>query len=92
MPKKIKYTKKELEIVKYIEKHPKSVPHLAKEISKYGEIFKENVAKRKPINLRILESDLVKIKARALHEGIPYQSLIGSVLHKYVNGDLIVRA
>lgn len=90
MPKN-KYTKKELEIVKYIEKNPKSVPHLAKEISKYKNAFKQSATKRKAISLRILESDLEKIKTKALIEGIPYQSLIGSIIHKYVNGNLLSR-
>ena len=68
---KNKYTKKELEIVKYIEKNPQSVPHLAKEISKYKNAFEQSATKRKAISLRILESDLEKIKTKALIEGIP---------------------
>ena len=89
---KNKYSKQELEIVNYIEnRKPKSVPNLAKEIDKYTKVFQENATKRKAISLRILESDLAKVKARAIIEGIPYQSLIGSVIHKYVNGGLVAR-
>ena len=41
--------------------------------------------KRKPVTLRLLENDVEKIKEEARQEGIPYQTLIGSVLHKYVS-------
>ena len=37
---------------------------------------------REKISLRIPRSDLVRIKSRALREGIPYQTLINSILHK----------
>lgn len=44
--------------------------------------------KNKNINIRVSEETLNKIKIRANHEGLPYQTLIGSILHKYVNGTL----
>jgi predicted DNA binding CopG/RHH family protein len=37
------------------------------------------------ISLRLPESDLERLKAKALREGLPYQSLIGSILHKAVS-------
>ena len=40
------------------------------------------------INIRLSSSDLQAIRTRALQEGIPYQTLISSVLHKYVSGTL----
>jgi predicted DNA binding CopG/RHH family protein len=40
------------------------------------------------INIRISEKDLLDLQKRAMHEGIPYQTLISSVLHKYVSGSL----
>jgi predicted DNA binding CopG/RHH family protein len=40
------------------------------------------------INIRISEKDLLDLQKRALREGIPYQTLIASVLHKYVSGTL----
>ncbi len=45
---------------------------------------KTNEARVK-ISLRILESDLARLKAKALREGMPYQTLIGSILHKAVS-------
>ena len=40
---------------------------------------------RVPISLRISKHNLSKLKARALREGMPYQTLINSILHKAVN-------
>ncbi len=42
--------------------------------------------KNRKINIRISENDLSAIQRKAVREGIPYQTLIGSVLHKYANG------
>ena len=44
------------------------------------------------INIRLSSGDLQAIRTRALQEGIPYQTLISSVLHKYVSGTLQERA
>lgn len=41
---------------------------------------------RTKISLRLPKSDLERLKARALREGMPYQTLIGSILHKAVSG------
>lgn len=41
------------------------------------------------INIRLSGNDLAKIKQRAAYEGIPYQTLIASVLHKYAAGHLL---
>lgn len=45
--------------------------------------------KTRNINIRITESDLIQLKQRAADEGIPYQTLVSSVLHKYL-GDRLV--
>jgi len=42
--------------------------------------------KRKAITIRLPERDLIRLKAQALRDGLPYQTLISSVLHKYVEG------
>ena len=42
--------------------------------------------KRKAITIRLLERDLFRLKAEALRDGLPYQTLISSVLHKYIEG------
>jgi len=44
--------------------------------------------KDRRVNIRLSSPDLMDIQARALEDGIPYQTLITSVLHKYVSGRL----
>jgi len=45
--------------------------------------------KTKNINIRISAYDLEKVKQRAAEEGIPYQTLISSIIHKYITGKLV---
>ena len=45
--------------------------------------------KNKNINIRLSEADLDRIRVKAEREGLPYQTLISSVLHKYVNDQLV---
>ncbi len=40
------------------------------------------------MNIRMSTTDMNKLKAKALHEGMPYQTLVSSILHKYVNNQL----
>lgn len=48
--------------------------------------------KDRRVNIRLSSSDLQDLQARALQEGMPYQTLIASVLHKYVSGRFEERA
>lgn len=41
------------------------------------------------INIRLSSRDLRAIQSRALKEGVPYQTLVSSVLHKYIDGQLV---
>ena len=52
------------------------------------EAAKATLKKNKNINIRITENDLNSIKMKAAREGLPYQTLIGSLLHKYASGYL----
>ena len=45
--------------------------------------------KDKRLNIRISERDLVEIQRKALKEGLPYQTYVSSILHKFINGSLI---
>lgn len=51
-------------------------------------IAQHSVRKDKRINIRLSGRDLAALQRRALEEGIPYQTLVSSVLHKYVSGGL----
>jgi predicted DNA binding CopG/RHH family protein len=52
---------------------------------------KATLAKDKRITLRLSSFDLDAIQTKALEEGIPYQTLISSILHKYATGLLVER-
>ncbi len=60
----------------------------SKSQTNYQEIASNTLKKNKKINIRISENDLSALQRRAAREGIPYQTLIGSVLHKFVSGFL----
>ena len=49
----------------------------------------ETLAKDQRMNIRISKNDLDGIKLRAIEEGLPYQTLVASIIHKYVTGRLI---
>ena len=51
-------------------------------------IARNTIKKNQKINIRIADNDLSALKRRAAREGIPYQTLIRSVLHKYASGFL----
>lgn len=84
------YTKEEKELVDYIEvQNPKSVKNVSEKIDKIKSAVTTKYTKRKAINLKVLESDIERFKAKALEEGMPYQTLINSILHKYIIGQLV---
>lgn len=81
------YTQEELELLDFIENEsPVSAPDVSNQIKQLKMSVKEKISKRKSINLRLLENDLERIKTEAIKEGIPYQTLISSIIHKYVSG------
>ncbi len=57
----------------------------------YSEYATATFKKDRRVNIRISTKDLEALQRRALEEGLPYQTLIASVLHKFVNGRLIDR-
>jgi predicted DNA binding CopG/RHH family protein len=57
----------------------------------YSVYARATFKKDKRVNIRISGKDLEGIQKRALEEGLPYQTLISSILHKFVNGRLVER-
>ncbi|MBI5656679.1 MAG: hypothetical protein HZC44_07620 [Geobacter sp.] len=66
-----------------------SVPNLKDEIDRYAANAAAALSKDKRINIRVSSRDLEDIQMRAAEEGMPYQTLIASVLHKFVSGRLV---
>ena len=58
------------------------------ELQKMRAAARATAIKDKRVNIRLSALDLLDIQAKALEEGMPYQTLIASVLHKYVTGKL----
>ena len=65
-----------------------SVPNLDDEIQAAREAARHTFNKTKRVNLRVTERDFNLAHARAREEGIPYQTLLSSVIHKYLSGRL----
>ena len=88
--KKIKLDKEEKDILDSYEKGEwQSVKNLNKEVEKHRQYARATLAKDRRINIRISSKDLEEIQAIAVEDGIPYQTLISSILHRYVNGRLV---
>ncbi len=92
MNKTSKLTKEEKEILKSVEKGEwRSVPNVRAEIDRYQKIARSSLQKNMRVNIRISAMDIEGIKHRAFQEGIPYQTLMASVIHKYVMGRFVER-
>jgi len=86
----MKLTKEEREILESVEAGEwKRVPSFKKDAARYREYARATLKKDKRVNIRMSERDLLHLQKKALEEGLPYQTLISSVLHKYVNGRLV---
>ena len=62
------------------------------ELARFKAAARATSIKDRRVNIRLSSGDLSDIQTKALEEGIPYQTLIASVLHKYVSGRLTERA
>jgi len=70
--------------------HPSGMKRPSKKTQdKFKRAAKAYTAKEAKMNIRIASTELAQIKARAEEEGLKYQSLVKSVLHKYVTGQLV---
>ena len=58
------------------------------QLGAFREAARATFTKNRRVNIRLSAADLMDIQARAYAEGLPYQTLIASVLHKYVSGRL----
>lgn len=64
----------------------------ARDIDQHRTIAVATFKKDARINIRLSSRDLRSLQARALKEGIPYQTLVSSILHKFVDGQLVDKA
>lgn len=69
----------------------KSVVTSEASLRRYREYARATLTKNKRVNVRLSTQDLSDIQARAVEEGVPYQTLISSVLHKFLTGRFVER-
>ncbi len=67
----------------------RSIRDQEKESERYQLYARETFRKDRRVNIRLAGRDLEAIQKRAMNEGIPYQTLIASILHKYAAGRLV---
>ena len=55
---------------------------------RYAKIALTQMNKKKAVSIRLLESDIERIKAKSVNQGMPYQTLITSLIHQYATGKI----
>jgi len=87
---KIKLSKYEKEILDAYEKGElKTVKNFESEKKRITNYAKEFMKKDYRLNIRISKQDLKAIQAKAMEEGLPYQTFIASVIHKVAHGKAV---
>jgi predicted DNA binding CopG/RHH family protein len=89
MPKIDEY---ELEVLSAYEKGKLKSVATKSELAKFKAAARATAVKDRRVNIRLSSGDLSDIQVKALEQGVPYQTLIASVLHRYVTGRLAERA
>jgi len=80
----------ELELLaSYEQDEWKSAKAVKEQKEKYRAYARATFKKDKRVNIRISSKDLMNLQKRAIREGVPYQTLIASVLHKYASGGMV---
>ncbi len=64
----------------------KSVSNVAKEKKRHAQIAKNTLDKSANVNLRLSKRDIYRVKAKAIEKGIPYQTILASLIHQYASG------
>ena len=89
----MKISKGEKEILDSVERGEwRTIPDVEKESHRYQKYARAAFRKDKRINIRISEKDLIKLQRRAVKEGLPYQTFISSILHKFVSGQFMEKS
>ena len=87
---KIKLAKEEKEILDSFEKGEWiPVTNLSKRKKELVAYARNTLRKDKRLNIRISERDLIELQRKAVKEGLPYQTYVSSIIHKFINGTLI---
>jgi predicted DNA binding CopG/RHH family protein len=87
---KTRLTKEEKEILDSFERGEwVPVSDLSKRRKELAEYARNTLRKDKRLNIRISERDLIELQRKAVKEGLPYQTYVSSIIHKFINGTLV---
>ena len=87
-----KLNQEERELLTSVERGEwRSVKNLERERARYRGYARATFKKDRRINIRLSTKDLETLQMLAIEEGLPYQTLVASILHKYVSGSLVER-
>jgi predicted DNA binding CopG/RHH family protein len=87
---KTKLTKEEKETLDGFEKGEwVPVTNLSKRKKELIKYARNTLKKDKRLNIRISERDLLELQRKAVKEGLPYQTYVSGVIHKFINGSLV---
>jgi predicted DNA binding CopG/RHH family protein len=87
---KARLSKEEKEILESFEKGEwVPVENFSRRKKELIEYARNTMKKEKRLNIRISERDLLELQRKAVKEGLPYQTYVSSIIHKFVNGTLV---
>ncbi len=84
----MKLTTEEKQILKSVESGDWKATTRKAQLRKYVEAAKRTLKKDARLNIRISSHDMNELRKRAADEGLPYQTYVSSILHKFVSGRL----
>lgn len=88
----LKLDQKERDILKSFESEEwHSLGKHKSELARYQKYARATFQKNRRVNIRISSKDLEGVQKKALEEAIPYQTLLSSIIHKFVSGTLVPR-
>ena len=86
---KTRLSKEEKEILESFEKGEwTSAENLSERKKALAEYARNTLKKDKRLNIRISERDLLELQKKAVQEGLPYQTYVSSIIHKFLNGTM----
>jgi predicted DNA binding CopG/RHH family protein len=88
----MKLDKEEKDILEALERDEiKTLTPSKKEIAEIKAMAENTLRKDRRVTIRLYDHDLKGIQKKAIEKGMPYQTLISSMIHQYIEGDLVER-
>ena len=85
----MKLTKEEKDIISSVERGEWRATTKKVDLRKYQQAARQMMKKDARLNIRVSSHDLESLQKKAMEEGLPYQTFVSSILHKFVAGRLV---